>query len=443
VANPSKDRARDLTEYLRFHVARGYYLKRNAVALILVFVWTSTLAGVYSFDLWLLTPLMIGAILAWAAVRSQYRRFRDQRNYFLTVALVDNIAITAAVYLLGGAGSAAVFTFYTYPVVYHSLTRRRGQIYLVANIAAVMYTVMVSLECLGVLPYRNVMGFAQPPPITYLGLVLGAFLMLNLTALVGDAVTQVFAKLWNVKKNLEQSQRKLRQLTAETEFIASAISHELKNPLSAAANAADLLIAEADTTKAEDVREFGGIVRHNVTKAYDMLTLLRQLLVAVNKDEPVQEVALEEVVRSVLEDIRTEGKLRDAEVHVPSSLPSVLGQWQKLAQLFRNLLQNAIEHGQNAQRPLVCLDFLGPDTVPGFLRFAVTDNGPGVPEEHRKRVFEPFVTLGQRVSEGRGLGLALVKRVVEDAGGRIWVEECDTGGAKFVFTLPKADVEKT
>src|SRR5438552_9738548 len=114
----------DLTEYLRFHTSRGYYLKRNAVALILVFVWVTTFAGIYTFDLWRISPVLLGAIAAWAVVRRQYRRFRDKRYYFLTVAGVDNLGITAAISVLAGAGSPAVFPSSTYPTIYHSLTRR-------------------------------------------------------------------------------------------------------------------------------------------------------------------------------------------------------------------------------------------------------------------------------------------------------------------------------
>src|SRR5438034_3404541 len=186
--------------------------------------------------------------------------------------------------------------------------------------AASMYITMITLECVGVLPYRNVLGFTQPPPLTYVGLGLGAFLMLNLTALVGDAVTQVFAKLWNNKEELEENERRLRKLTAETEFIASAISHELKNPLSAAANAADLLVAEVNAGRPEDVRELGGIVHHNVAKAYDMLTDLRQLLIAVNKEEPAQEVSLRELVDGAVQD-PARGATRAAAVRcVPADL---------------------------------------------------------------------------------------------------------------------------
>src|SRR2546428_6199508 len=87
----------DASEYLRFHTARGYYLKRNAVGLCLVFIWVTSLAGIYSFDLWLLTPILLGAVGAWAALRRRYARFRDEAHYFLAVADVDHLFVTAAV----------------------------------------------------------------------------------------------------------------------------------------------------------------------------------------------------------------------------------------------------------------------------------------------------------------------------------------------------------
>ncbi len=417
----------ELDDELLAHSKRGYFFKRNFVAALLLFFWVTTLAGIYRVDLWLLTPIMLGAIAAWALLRSQYGRFADIDHYFLAVAVIDNLMITALVYVMGGAGSAAVFTAYTYPLTYHALTRRRSTTYIVANMAAVMYSGMAALECAGVLPYRDVFGFGKPPPMTYLGLSLGAFLMLNLTATVGV----------RVKAAYERNQRKVRQLTAETEFISAAISHELKNPLSAAVNAADLLAAEADGASAEDTRDLVSLVRDNVAKAYDMLTRLRDLLISVNKEEAAADVRLGEVVTEVVEDLAASGTVRDATIEVAPQLPSVRGQRTTLVQVFRNLVVNALEHGRDSGPPTVRLQYLGKDSVPGFLRFAVCDDGPGISREHRERVFEPFVALGDGLGTGRGLGLALVKRVVEDGGGRIWVEDGERGGTRFVFTLPR------
>ena len=431
----------DVTEYLRSHGARGYYLKRNAIVVILAFLYVTTLAGIYRFDLWLLTPLFLTALVAYAVLKRQYHRFRDKRHYFLASAGIDNVAVTVALYLFGGTGSAQIFTFYMYPIIYHSLIRSRSQIFVVANMAAVMCASMMALEAVEILPQRDVFGFGRPYQSSYLGLILGVFLMLNLAALVCDAVTRVFAKiaqeLWEAKEGLEESQRELRRITGETEFVARAISHELKSPLSAAANAIELLIEESASGRPDDVRELGGIVHQNVTKAYDMLTQLRDVLVAANAQEAIHEISMGTVFRDVLAEIDSVVHARGVEIRLPTMLPEVTGQPQKIAQVVRNLLLNAIEHGaaRDECRSTVTIEFdAGNDDE---IIFSVADSGAGIPLEHRERIFEPFVTLGC-IGRGRGLGLALAKRVVEEARGRIWVEEAAGGGARFVFTLPQS-----
>jgi signal transduction histidine kinase len=305
-----------------------------------------------------------------------------------------------------------------------------------------MYSAMIALEYFGVLPHRSVFGFGTPPPLTYLGLVLGAFLMLNLVALVCDAVTRAFMKtaqeLWDAKVTLERNEKELRRLTSETEFLARAISHELRNPLSAAANAAELMIDEAETSSAEDVRELARLMQYNVTKAYDMLTHLRQLLVAVDKQEELQEVDLGALLRTVVSDVESATRVEHGCVEIPKALPTIQGQPQRLAQVFRNLVLNAIEHGSGTGPAAVLVECVEDTGEPRCFRFSVADHGPGVPLEHRERIFEPFVTLGKRASDGRGLGLTLVRQVVQDAGGRMWVEGAEGQGARFCFTLPRA-----
>src|SRR3989442_4358613 len=145
---PTSRRPTDATEYLRFHTARGYYLKRNAVALCLVFIWVTSLVGIYSFDLWLLTPILLGAVGAWAALRRQYARFRDKAHYFLAVAVIDNLFITAAVYALVGAGSAGGPGLSAGSIFFPLFSRPPNEIYLVANIAGSSHKAKLGLECL-------------------------------------------------------------------------------------------------------------------------------------------------------------------------------------------------------------------------------------------------------------------------------------------------------
>ena len=105
-----------------------------------------------------------------------------------------------------------------------------------------------------------------------------------------------------------------------------------------------------------------------------------------------------------------------------------------LEQVFRNLVGNAIKHHnrQNGKIRVTVRD------LPGFYQFSVIDDGPGIPTESREDVFTMFFKLrSESQAEGNGIRLALVKRLVESHGGRVWVESTEGSGSTFSFTWPK------
>jgi signal transduction histidine kinase len=127
-------------------------------------------------------------------------------------------------------------------------------------------------------------------------------------------------------------------------------------------------------------------------------------------------------------------KQRRASVTVQRDLPVVSGDPQRLHQVLQNLVENALKFGGLAGPPEIDI---GVKIVPGEGRvFFVRDYGRGIEPRHRELVFGLFNKLDAR-TEGTGIGLALVRRIVEFHGGRIWVEagEADAGTV-FCFTLP-------
>jgi hypothetical protein len=186
---------RQLDRALRRHLGRGYAIKRNFIALLLVFAWVCTLAGLYDFDLWLLTPVLGTAVLTYAILRRLYKRFPGRRAFLTVSGFFDCLFITAGIYVLGGVQAAALPMFYVFPIFYHSLARSKWQIFLTANTAVVLYAAMAVLEYTGVLPHHSVFGFGNPPGLTYLGLVIGLALMLNLMAAVCYEVARTFEHL--------------------------------------------------------------------------------------------------------------------------------------------------------------------------------------------------------------------------------------------------------
>lgn len=115
-------------------------------------------------------------------------------------------------------------------------------------------------------------------------------------------------------------------------------------------------------------------------------------------------------------------------------LPRVLAHHQQLVSLFQNLLENAVKYA-DPDRPATISVTAKPDQ-PGWVRFAVADNGIGIDPEYFERIFVVFQRLhtpGDRT--GTGIGLATCQRIVQNFGGRIWVESTPGQGATFFFTV--------
>jgi signal transduction histidine kinase len=106
-----------------------------------------------------------------------------------------------------------------------------------------------------------------------------------------------------------------------------------------------------------------------------------------------------------------------------------------LQQVFLNLYGNAFKYVES-EHALLVVDWQSLDE--DFITFSVSDNGSGIEARYHEKIFQMFQTLNPRdVYEGSGMGLAIIKKVIEGVGGKIWVESSVGSGAKFIFTWPK------
>jgi signal transduction histidine kinase len=122
---------------------------------------------------------------------------------------------------------------------------------------------------------------------------------------------------------------------------------------------------------------------------------------------------------------------------IQPELPVVCGDRPRLTEVLQNLLDNAAKFMGDQKEPQIEIGCAGLDAASGMPIFFVRDNGMGIPDEHYERVFGLFNKLDPK-TEGTGIGLALVKRIIEIHGGRIWVESEAGKGSTFFFTLPVA-----
>ena len=144
-------------------------------------------------------------------------------------------------------------------------------------------------------------------------------------------------------------------------------------------------------------------------------------------------VSMNKLAADVVELLSGSIHQRAAVVTVQNDLPMVLGDPQRLQQVLQNLIENGLKFGGHPPTVMVGCEMKAEHAV-----FFVRDNGRGIEPRHRESVFGLFNKLDAQ-TEGTGIGLALVRRIVEFHGGRIWAENAAAGGgAVFYFTLPLA-----
>ena len=235
-----------------------------------------------------------------------------------------------------------------------------------------------------------------------------------------------------------------RDITKETEvdrmkseFIAT-VSHELRTPMTSIKGSLGLVLGGATGEIPEDAKELLSIAQNNTDRLIrlinDILDISR--LEAGKMEIRPQPLSVAEAVhRSILE-IQAVADQRRVTINtrLPEDLPRVLADADRLEQVLVNLLSNAIKFSNPGMQVTITA---GRDDRYVWIR--VEDQGIGIPPEHRERIFEKFHRVDNastRRTGGTGLGLAICKAIVEEHGGRIWVESEVGKGSAFTFTLP-------
>lgn len=267
------------------------------------------------------------------------------------------------------------------------------------------------------------------------GKILGAVVVL------ADATDRVTARsrmeaLTRQVADLVAEKEKSEALSAELEAFASAVSHDLRGPL-AAISGFSYLLAERHSERLDSSgKKFLEHVRNN---AIQMERMVEDYLAFLKSNRRHQ-------LRPALVDLKRLALAEFAELScMPgrrppnfacASLPAVWGDEAMLRQVLNNLLGNALKY--SAQRPQANIE-LGATVGEAMHTFYVRDNGAGFDLAQAKGLFEPFHRFHSAAEfAGTGVGLAIVKRIVEQHGGKVWAQSAPDAGATFYFTLPCA-----
>ncbi|MFT3774852.1 MAG: HAMP domain-containing sensor histidine kinase [Minicystis sp.] len=267
------------------------------------------------------------------------------------------------------------------------------------------------------------------------------------------SVRESYRELTEKNERLEEAYERLKELDCLKSNFLATVSHELRTPLTSIMGYGEMLAEGVAGPLNDEQREFVETIR---TKSEQLLGLIMSLLDLSKLENGTMPVrvsrlsigaVLEEAVSTLLPTATKKGV--GIELDVPD-LPAVLGDADRLRQVFINLTDNAVKFTPvgGSVRLSARLTVDRAHVEPGLVLVAplrpvievrVADTGIGIAEEEREKVFDPFYQIDQsstREHGGAGLGLAIVKRLVEAHQGAIWVEANEPHGAVFVVTLP-------
>ena len=224
----------------------------------------------------------------------------------------------------------------------------------------------------------------------------------------------------------------------KVEFV-TAMSHELRTPLAVIRSASENL-SDGIITKPKDIKEYGEMINHEVNRLTDMVEQAIEFARIQKGWKPAKlhPIEVEDLINSVIKNLDQyikENKIQ-LETNIQPSLPIIKGDWSALYRCVQNLISNAIKYS-NQNRHISLIATCSPKE--SFLQIIVKDNGLGINKSDLSHIFEPFYRSQQVVSEqipGSGLGLSLVKNVVEAHKGRVTVESTLGKGSSFTLHLP-------
>lgn len=233
---------------------------------------------------------------------------------------------------------------------------------------------------------------------------------------------------------LQQSIKELERSNAQLEQYAHAASHDLQEPLRKIIFFLNLLLENQGGEKGDEAHKY---IHKAINSASSMRLIVQDLLEVANVTamKPKQEsVDTNEAVNAVLHTLQDELQEAGATVEV-GELPVINGCNNALVQqLFRNLVGNALKY--RSERPLF-IKITASDSQDKW-QFSVSDTGIGIAEEYHEQIFGFFKRLhSKQTHQGTGVGLSICKKIVEQYGGRIWVESQEGAGSTFHFTMPK------
>jgi PAS domain S-box-containing protein len=239
------------------------------------------------------------------------------------------------------------------------------------------------------------------------------------------------------RKKAEERQAQLlkevESVNQELKDFAYVVSHDLKAPLRGIGTLANWISTDYADKLDEEGKEQMTLLLRRVDRMHNLIDgVLQYSRVGRIKEEMVR-VDLKTLVPEIID---TLAPPENIEITIEDELPAIEFEETRIIQVFQNLISNAVKYMDKPKGEIK----IGCVEENGFWKFSVADSGPGIEERYFERIFKIFQTLSARDEfESTGVGLTVVKKIIEMYGGKIWVESKVGEGSTFLFTLPQQE----
>ncbi len=249
------------------------------------------------------------------------------------------------------------------------------------------------------------------------------------------AVNRDISKRKKVQEELKETIENLKRSNEELERFAYVASHDLQEPLRTIASFTQLLERRYKGKFDSDADEFMDYIVEAAKRMKEQIEGLLEYSRVATKGKEFQSIYTNSILDHVINNLKVSIEEYNGEV-THDTLPNIKGDTGQLQRVFQNLISNALKFSKEDEPPKVHISACEDPQNNEYI-FSVSDNGIGIEEQYMERIFVIFQRLHTREKYmGTGIGLSIVKKIIERHGGRVWVESEFKKGSTFYFTLP-------
>ncbi len=235
---------------------------------------------------------------------------------------------------------------------------------------------------------------------------------------------------------LRAQQKILEQQNSELEAFSHTVAHDLKNPLGAVTGLSSTLLESLDEWSKPQLLESLEIIDMASTKMLNIINSLLLLSSARSQNVVMKSINMADIVTDVQNNMASLIKEHEGQITVSETWPDTKGHADWIWEVWANYISNGLKYGGKPPK----LKLGATQEEDGYVKFWVHDNGVGLDAEEQKHLFIPFTRITQARIQGHGLGLSIVRRIVEKCGGKVGVESQKQKGSIFYFTLPNDSI---